>query len=80
MILCFYTKINIILSRINILLLTDINDNIINLKYKKLYQYYSDNKDNSILIPKDHIDILLDESISTENDDKFFKPPEGMYI
>ena len=77
------TKIKIILSRINILLLTDSNDNIINLKYKKLYSFYnkSDNQNlDTIIIPKDHIDILLDESISTDNDDKFLKPPEGMYI
>ena len=55
------TKIKIILSRINNLLLTNENDNIIKLKYKKLYSYY---KNLPIIIPKHHINILLDESIT----------------
>ena len=88
------TKITIILSRINILLLTNESDNILNLKYKKLYSYYkshdkksekeSENgsdseKETPIIVPKDHIDILLDESISIEKD-PFDEPPFGMYI
>jgi hypothetical protein len=70
------TKIKIILTRINILLLTNPNDNIIMLKYKKLYDYYHGKE--SILIPKEHIDILLNESIS--NDLEIKPPPFGMYI
>jgi ATP-dependent Lon protease len=80
------TKITIILSRINILLLTNESDNILNLKYKKLYSYYKndvgsdDGSDvGQIVIPKDHIDILLDESISNEKD-PFDEPPFGMYL
>lgn len=69
------TKIKIIFSRINTLLLTNEMDNIINLKYKKLYSSY---KTLPVIIPKEHIDIFLDESISTE--DKSNKPPEHMYI
>ena len=81
------TKITIILSRINILLLTNESDNILNLKYKKLYSYYnggdtrSDDtrSDVKIVVPKEHIDILLDESISSEKD-PFDEPPFGMYL
>lgn len=68
------TKINILFSRINTLLLTDFNDNIINLKYKKLYPYY---RYLPINIPVEHIEILLDESISTENKDDV---PMHMYV
>ena len=71
------TKITIILSRINILLLTNESDNILNLKYKKLYSYYK--VSDSIVVPKEHLDILLDESISSEKD-PFDEPPFGMYI
>jgi len=73
------TKITIILSRINILLLTNESDNIINLKYKKLYSYYH-KRESPITIPKEHIDILLDESISPDDADPFSEPPFGMYI
>ena len=68
------TKINIIFSRINTLLLTDSNDNIINLKYKKLYPYYNS---LPVCIPVEHIEILLDESISTENKNDV---PMHMYV
>jgi ATP-dependent Lon protease len=73
------TKITIILTRINILLLTEESDNILNLKYKKLYSYYK-NTDENIIIPMEHIDILLDESISSEKTDPFDEPPFGMYL
>lgn len=68
------TKIKIILSRINTLLLTNEGDNIVNLKYKKLYPYY---KSLPVVIPENHIDTFLDESISTEKGDE---PPPHMYI
>jgi ATP-dependent Lon protease len=68
------TKIKIILSRINTLLLTNEEDKIVNLKYKKLYSYY---KTLPVMIPEKHIDTFLDESITTEKDDK---PPLHMYI
>jgi ATP-dependent Lon protease len=67
-------KIEIILSRINTLLITKEEDNIIHLKYKKLY---SDYKILPVTISKTHIDILLDESISLENNNT---PPFNMYI
>jgi len=69
------TKIKIIISRINNLLLTNETDNIIKLKYKKLYSNY---KSLPVIVPKDHIETLLDESIS--NSDKNDRPPPGMYI
>ena len=68
------TKIKIILSRINTLLLTNEEDGIVNLKYKKLYPYY---KTLPVLIPDEHIDMFLDESISSEKGDE---PPPHMYI
>jgi len=67
------TKIEIMLSRVNTLLLTNENDQIINLKYKKLYSHY---KNLPIIIPRQHVDILLDESICNELSDKI---PFGMY-
>ena len=69
------TKIKIILTRINMLLLTNKDDNIIKLKYNKLYNFY---KTLPTIIPKEHIDIFLDESISSEIESS--KPPFGMYI
>lgn len=68
------TKIKIILSRLNTLLLTNEEDNIINLKYKKLYSSY---KTLPVTVPDKHIDTFLDESISSEKSDE---PPLHMYI
>lgn len=70
-------KFEIVISRVNTLLLTDPNDNIVKLKYKKLYDYYKKQK-VPIQIIKDHIDILLSESISNNSDNN--DPPPGMYI
>jgi len=67
-------KIKIIFSRINTLLLTNEEDNVIRLKYKKLYSYY---KTLPVKILDTHIDIFLDESISNEN---INEPPLLMYI
>ena len=69
------TKIKIILTRINMLLLTNKDDNIIKLKYNKLYHYYNT---LPIIIPKEHVDIFLNESISSELESN--KPPSGMYV
>ena len=63
------SNIQIIISRINTLLLT--NDNkIINLKYKTLYNIY---KKLPITILKSHIDILLEDSIyqNSNNDNTY---------
>lgn len=68
-------KIEIIVSRINTLLLTNPEDNIIRLKYNSLYQYY---KELPVTVLKEHVDILLHDSINTEENDD--KPPHGMYI
>jgi ATP-dependent Lon protease len=70
-------KFEIIVSRINTLLLTDESENIIRLKYKSLYNYY---KALPVKVLKSHVDILLSESISNDSDDKFASPPFGMYI
>lgn len=68
------TKIKIILSRINTLLLTNEEDCIVNLKYKKLYSSY---RSLPVIVPEKHIDTFLDESISSEKSDE---PPLHMYI
>jgi ATP-dependent Lon protease len=68
-------KLQIIISRINILLLTNKNDNIVKLSYKQLYDYYS-GKDVYIVL-KDHIDVLLKDSETIHDSNK---PPFGMYI
>lgn len=64
------SKIEIVLSRINTLLLTDTS--VVKLDYKKLSSYYKTNK----VILRDHIDILLDNSIITKQNDY----PTFMYI
>jgi ATP-dependent Lon protease len=71
------TKINVIVSRINTLLLTNESDSVINLKYKKLYSEY---QTLPVTVKKEHIDIFLDESITTGHENKFDSPPFGMYI
>lgn len=57
-------RLKIIISRINNLLLTNQSDNIIKLKYNKLYSYYSSLPK---IVLKEHIDILLDDSINNNN-------------
>lgn len=68
-------KLQVIISRINTLLLTDSDDNIVKLPYKQLYNYYN-GKSETYTILREHVDVLLKESES-EN-----KPniPFGMYI
>jgi ATP-dependent Lon protease len=68
-------KLQIIISRINILLLTNKSDNIVKLPYKDLYDYYSEK--DAYVVFKEHIDILLKESETSNDSDK---PPFGMYI
>ena len=70
-------KFEIIISRVNTLLLTDPDDNIVKLKYKKLYDYYK-KQQAPIQIVKDHIDILLSESTTDNSGNN--DPPPGMYI
>jgi ATP-dependent Lon protease len=68
------SKIQTIISRINTLLLTDNTQNIINLKYNTLYDYY---KHLPVIIKQDHIDILLENSINKETIDLNYL---GMYL
>lgn len=65
------SNLEIIISRINTLMLTP-ND-IIKLKYRELYDYYSQ---NNILL-QEHIRVLL---CDTPNNTKSNDPPFGMYI
>lgn len=67
-------KFEIVISRINTLILTDPKDDIIKLKYKQLYPHY---RQFPVEVPKEHIDIFLENSIAndTSND-----APMGMYI
>jgi ATP-dependent Lon protease len=58
-------NIQVIVSRINTLLLTKNSpNNVINLSYKKLYNYY---KTLPVIIVKKHIDILLEDSLYQES-------------
>jgi ATP-dependent Lon protease len=68
-------KIEIIVSRINTLIMTSNIDNIIRLKYKMLKSYY--NK-FPVTIKLSHIDTLLSESATNDIEEK--GPPMHMYI
>lgn len=68
-------KFEIIISRINTLVLTKQEENIVKLKYKSLYQYYSQ---FPVLVLKEHVDIFLSESTSNDTIDN--APPPGMYM
>jgi ATP-dependent Lon protease len=70
-------KIEIIISRINTLLLTDADEDIIRLKYKCLYNYYNTNN-LPVNVLREHVDIFLSDTISNETNEK--PPPFGMYI
>ena len=72
-------KIETIISRINTLLLTVPEDNIVKLKYKKLYPSFNINTVLPVTILKEHIDILLSDSFTTDSD-TLNDPPFGMYI
>jgi ATP-dependent Lon protease len=72
-------KIETIISRINTLLLTTPEDNIVKLKYKKLYPSFNKNTVLPVTILKEHIDILLSDSFTTDSDN-LNDPPFGMYI
>lgn len=68
-------NIEVIISRINTLLLTKDSENVIKLKYKLLYSEY---KNLPVRIKKQHVDILLTDSVSS--DKTVSEPPFGMYI
>lgn len=69
-------KFEIITSRVNTLMLTNENENIVKLKYKSLYPHYS--MPLPVTVLKEHVDILLSES--TSNPDEDMGPPPSMYI
>jgi ATP-dependent Lon protease len=68
-------KFEIIVSRINTLVLTGPEEDIIRLKYKSLYHVYHT---LPVTVKKEHIDIFLSDSSSNELDDT--GPPPFMYI
>ena len=68
-------KFEIIISRINTLLLTQNDPSIIKLKYKCLSTYYTQ---LPVCVLKEHVDIFLTDSTSKEEDDS--PPPPNMYI
>lgn len=69
-------KLQIIISRINTLLLTDKNDNIVKLPYKQLYSYYDKEKQTHFIVLKEHVDILLKDSEVISK----IEVPFGMYL
>jgi ATP-dependent Lon protease len=70
-------KFEIIVSRVNTLMLTDPDTDIVRLQYKSLYKYFN-NVSKPVKILREHIDTLLLDSIS--NDTNADNPPFGMYI
>jgi hypothetical protein len=70
-------KFEIIVSRVNTLMLTDPDTDIIRLQYKSLYKYFN-NVSKPVKILREHVDTLLLDSIS--NDTNSDNPPFGMYI
>lgn len=70
-------KFEIIVSRVNTLMLTDPDTDIVRLQYKSLYKYFN-NVSKPVKILREHIDTLLLDSIS--NDINGDNPPFGMYI
>lgn len=73
-------KFEIIISRVNTLLLTEPDEDIVRLKYKMLYSYYKQGGGHlqPVKILREHIDIFLSESINEEG--SVNSPPPGMYI
>ena len=69
-------KLQIIVSRINALLLSKSEQNVIKLKYKELYPYYTS---TPVHVPLEHINTLLCDSVSNDEED-LKPPPAGMYI
>jgi ATP-dependent Lon protease len=70
-------RFEIIISRINTLLLTEPDQDIVRLEYKGLYNYYKTTS-KPIKVLKEHVDTLLTNSIN--HDVKQNDPPFGMYI
>jgi ATP-dependent Lon protease len=70
-------KFETITSRVNTLMLTDPQDEIVKLKYKSLYPYYK-SEHRPLVILKEHVDVFLSDSASS--DIKTDEPPFGMYI
>jgi ATP-dependent Lon protease len=68
-------KFDVIVSRINTLMCTNRDDNVIKLQYKSLYEFYSQ---FPIDVKKEHIDILLSQSPCIKTDTSL--PPYGMYV
>ncbi|NBP01631.1 MAG: AAA family ATPase [Proteobacteria bacterium] len=67
-------KFEVIVSRINTLVLTNPEEDIIRLKYKSLYPMYSS---LPVTVHKEHIDTFLSDSTSNTEDSG---PPPFMYI
>jgi len=67
-------KFEIIISRINTLLLTQKEPSIIRLKYKSLSDYYIQ---LPVCVLKEHVDIFLTDSASKDQEDS---PPPMMYM
>jgi ATP-dependent Lon protease len=70
-------KFEIIISRVNTLLLTEPENNIVKLKYKELYNYYKQ-QISPLKILKEHIDTLLTDSVCLDSISD--EVPFGMYI
>lgn len=69
-------KFEILVSRINTLLLTEESDNLVNLKYKSLYK---DFKELPVTVESRHVMELLNETMAS-GEDSIDNPPHGMYM
>lgn len=69
-------KFEIIVSRINTLVMTDPSEDIIRLPYKSLYTQYHE---MPIKVAKEHVDTFLSDSCSNDSSD-LKPPPPHMYI
>lgn len=68
-------KFDVIVSRINTLMCTNKDDNVIKLKYKSLYEFYNS---FPVDVKKEHIDTFLSQSACIKTDTS--SPPYGMYV
>ena len=69
-------KFEILVSRINTLLLTEESDNLINLKYKQLYKHF---RELPVNVESHHVTALLNETMASSNESGD-PPPPMMYM
>lgn len=74
-----HRKFEIATSRINTLMMTDPNDNIVHLSYKKLYEKFN-TTERPLRVERRDMDVLLNDSFETGGEQVTGPPPAGMYL